>query len=181
MTSVLLLHAHPRPSQSRHNRPVLHALRELDGVETVDLYALYPRFRIDVQREQDRLVAHSVIVLQCPFYWYSVPALLKEYLDRVLTFGFAYGEGGDRLHGKRLLLVLSAGGSERAYSPTGHNRFPIDTLLTPLQQTAALCGMEWLSPLVLYAAHDDDESRRAAFQERVVETIGALRAAPEHA
>lgn len=162
MSRVLVLHAHPGPGRSKVNRELARVARELDDVSFVDLYALYPRFRIDINAEQARLVEHELIVLQFPFYWYSMPALLKEYLDRVLEFGFAYGEGGDRLAGKCLLVATSAGGAEAAYTPSGRNRFPIRHLLTPLEQTANLCGMLYLAPVVLFAALAASEDGRAA-------------------
>ena len=133
----------------------------MEGVTLVDLYAAYPRFKIDIEAEQARLVEHDVVVMLCPFQWYSVPAILKEWMDLVLEFGFAYGEGGDRLAGKSLLVAISAGGAESAYSKTGPNRFPIRTLLTPLEQTANLCRMRFLPPFVLFAALQAVEDGRA--------------------
>jgi len=174
MSAVLVLHAHPSPSRSNHNRPMFERAAGLDGVTAVDLYASYPRFRIDVAAEQQRLIDHDAVVLQFPFYWYSVPALLKEYLDRVLGHGFAYGEGGDRLHGKTLLAALTAGGAESAYASDGSNGFDIHTLLTPLRQTARLCGMHWAQPLVLFGAHEADGDQRGAHTERFVASLQAL-------
>ena len=152
MSRVLVLHAHPSPSRSRVNARLAAVARETEGVTLVDLYAAYPRFKIDIDAEQARLAEHDVVVFQCPFHWYSVPALLKEWMDLVLEFGFAYGEGGNALAGKTLLVAITAGGAESAYAETGHNNFPVRTLLTPLEQTALLCGMRFLPPFVLFAA-----------------------------
>ena len=94
MASVLVLYAHPAPHKSRINRRLATAAREVDGITFRDLYELYPDFVIDVEEEQKLLKEHDVIVWQHPFYWYSAPSLVKEYLDLVLTYGWAYGEGG---------------------------------------------------------------------------------------
>ena len=134
---------------------------ELSGVTLVDLYALYPRFKIDVDAEQQRLLEHDVIVFQFPIYWYSTPALLKEWQDLVLEHGFAYGGDGCRLGGKLFLVAATAGGAERDYAADGLNHFPIRTLLTPLEQTAQLCRMRYLPPLVLFAALQASTSERA--------------------
>jgi glutathione-regulated potassium-efflux system ancillary protein KefG len=91
-------------------------------------------------------VAHDVIALQFPFYWYSMPALLKEWLDLVWLHGFAYGKTGHALRGKRLFVATTTGGGQRALSPEGGNRFTMDEFLRPLEQTAYLCGMVWESP-----------------------------------
>ena len=152
-SSVLVLFAHPAPEGSRVNRALVEALRELEGVTFHDLYAAYPDFAVDVQREQALLLAHDFIVLQHPFRWYSGPALLKEWMDQVLAHGWAYGQGGTQLQGKQLWQVLSTGGPAEAYRPEGYNRFPMETLLTPFEQTARLCGMHWLPPLIFHGAH----------------------------
>ena len=166
MSRVLVLYAHPSPSRSTINARLARAAHETEGVTLVDLYAAYPRFEIDIDAEQARLREHDVVAFLCPFHWYSVPSLLKEWMDLVLEFGFAYGEGGDALAGKSLLAAVSAGGAEAAYSETGHNRFPIRELLTPLEQTANLCRMRFLPPFVLFAALEAAEDGRADAHER---------------
>lgn len=153
MASVLVLYAHPAPHKSRINRRLAAAAREVDGVTFRDLYELYPDFVIDVEEEQKLLSQHDVIVLQHPFYWYSAPSLVKEYLDLVLTYGWAYGEGGTALRGKVLLQAISAGGSEEVYSTQGRNRFTVRQLLAPFDQTAFLCGMRYLAPHVIHGAN----------------------------
>lgn len=147
---ILILHAHPRPSASIAQRALLAAVQGLPNVTTHDLYAAYPDFAIDAAAEQQRLLQHDLIVLQHPFYWYSAPAIIKEWLDIVLDFGWAYGPGGNKLHGKFLLSAISTGGAHHFYSPQGRNRFTVEELLSPFNQTAHLCGMGWLSPFVVF-------------------------------
>lgn len=153
MASVLVLYAHPAPHKSRINRRLAAAAREVEGVTFRDLYELYPDFLIDVEEEQKLLMEHDIIVLQHPFYWYSAPSLVKEYLDLVLIHGWAYGEGGVALQGKILLQAISAGGSEEVYCTQGRNRFTIRQLLAPFDQTAFLCGMRYLAPHVIHGAN----------------------------
>jgi len=148
---ILVLFAHPRLRQSIVQRALLAAISGLDGITVRDLYAEYPDLMIDARREQSSLLAHDLLVLQHPFYWYSSPAVIKEWLDIVLEEGWAYGTGGDRLHGKFLLNALSTGGPQEAYHGKGRNRFPMRTLLAPFDQTAYLCGMGWLEPFVVHA------------------------------
>lgn len=157
---VLLLVAHPDLRRSRVNRRLLDTARRLAGprLEVRDLYALYPDFAIDVEAEQAALARADLIVWQHPMQWYSMPALMKLWLDEVLRHGWAYGRGGHALAGKDLWLLLSTGGSEAAFHPTGYNRRFIDAFLPPYEQTAALCGLRFLPPLVLHGAHQVDES-----------------------
>src|SRR3954470_12910646 len=147
---ILILFAHPRLSSSVVQRALLDAVTDLENVTIRDLYAAYPDFEIDIDREQQELLSHDLIVLQHPFYWYSCPAIVKEWLDLVLENGWAYGPGGDRLHRKFMMSVVSTGGSDTAYQAGGLNRFEVTALLSPFDQTAYLCGLGWLEPFIVY-------------------------------
>jgi len=155
--NVLVLFAHPAIRKSRVNRLMLDAVRPVDGVTVNDLYEAYPDLDIDVAREQELLAGHDVVVFQHPFYWYSTPAMLKEWQDLVLEHGWAYGHEGDALRGKTLLSAISTGGSEEAYCAQGNNRFTIRQLLAPIEQTARLCGMVYLPPFVVHGTHSVSE------------------------
>ena len=164
---VLVLAAHPQMEQSRINRAMLQAAAGAAAasngrIELRDLYALYPDYFIDGAAERARLAAARLVVMQCPVHWYSLPPLLKLWLDEVLAFGWAYGPGGAALQGKDLWLALSTGGSQQAYSPEGYNRYFFDAFLPPMEQTAALCGMRFLPPLLLHGAHHASEAEIAA-------------------
>jgi glutathione-regulated potassium-efflux system ancillary protein KefG len=150
---ILVLFAHPALNKSRTNGILIEAARKVDGVTVHDLYEQYPELDIDVEVEQQALEEHDVIVFQHPFYWYSTPAILKEWQDLVLEHGWAYGTDGNALRGKRLLSVVTAGGREQAYQPDGYNRFTMRQLLAPIEQTAFLCGMEYLPPFVVHGTH----------------------------
>ena len=171
---VLVLFAHPAFERSRVHRRLAGAARALTGVHFHDLYESYPDFDVDVRREQQLLLAHDLIVLQHPFYWYSAPPLVKQWIDLVLEHGWAYGEGGTALRGKRMLSAISAGGHEESYRSDGSNRFTVNELLAPIAQTARLCGLEYLPPFVLYGTHaygDDDIARAADAYGRVLAAL----------
>ncbi len=146
---ILILYAHPMPRKSQANRALVEAVHGMEGVTFHDLYETYPDFHIDVAREQKLLLAHDVIVFQHPFYWYSAPALVKEWEDLVLEYGFAYGEKGTALKGKLWQQAITTGGPAEAYEPTGYNRFTVRQLLAPFEQTAHLCGMDFLEPFIV--------------------------------
>jgi glutathione-regulated potassium-efflux system ancillary protein KefF len=154
---IYLIAAHPNWRESRVNRRLLDSAGGVAGVETSDLYQRYPDYFIDVATEQARLKAAQLVVLLHPIYWYSMPALQKLWLDDVLSYGWAYGVGGDALHGKDLWLVASTGGPSESYHPQGYNRYFFDAFLPPYEQTAALCGMRFLPPLLLHGAHTASE------------------------
>ena len=138
--------------RSKMNKALLAAVDELEGVTINDLYACYPDFLIDVKREQQLCESHDVIIFQHPFYWYSTPSIMKEWLDLVLQHGWAYGSKGKALNGKYFLQAITAGGDDSTYQKDGSNRFTIRELTTPYQSTAKLCGMIWLPPFGLSPA-----------------------------
>lgn len=163
--STLVLLAHPALERSRANRVLVDGIADLEGVTIHDLYEEYPDFVVDVEREQALLERHDRLVWQHPLYWYSTPALLKEWFDVVLEYGWAYGEGGRALHGKSARSVVTAGGSRDAYGPEGYNRYTVEEFLHPVERTAALCGMSYAPPLVFYGAlHLDEAALRDAVQ-----------------
>ena len=150
------------------------SIDDLDGVTLVDLYAEYPDFQIDIDREQAQLLAHDVIVFQHPLYWYSTPAILKEWQDLVLEHGFAYGSEGTALHDKIFFNALTAGGLEAAYRAEGYNHFTIRELLHPIEQTAMLCGMTYLPPFALFGSRTAVEEGRV--DRHIADWVGLLQA-----
>lgn len=181
---VLVLVAHPQMEQSRVNRALMRAAGALAAaeparVEVRDLYALYPDYAIDVDAERARLAAAKLVVWQHPVHWYAMPPLMKLWLDEVLAFGWAYGPGGDALRGKDLWLAVSTGGDEQAYRPDGYNRYFFDAFLPPVEQTAALCGMRFLPPLVLHGAHHADDAAIAAHASVYAERLARYPDWPE--
>ncbi|MDJ0627006.1 MAG: NAD(P)H-dependent oxidoreductase [Rhodobacter sp.] len=152
MPDLIVYFAHPGQRFSHVNSELLKVARGVDGITLVDMYAEYPRFDINIEREQKRLLAHDIILFQFPLFWYSTPSIIKEWQDLVLEHGFAYGAGGTRLQGKRLMLAITAAGPEDAYTPDGYQHHHLRTFLRPLEQTARLCKMHFLPPYVLYGA-----------------------------
>ena len=150
---VLIQFAHPTRSRSRMNKVLLAAVETLDGITINDLYAHYPDFLIDISREQELCESHDIIIFQHPFYWYSTPSIMKEWLDLVLQYGWAYGSKGKALQGKLLLQAITAGGEESTYQRGGYNAFTIQELTSPYQATAKLCGMIGLPPFVVFGIH----------------------------
>jgi glutathione-regulated potassium-efflux system ancillary protein KefG len=174
MTRILLLFAHPALEKSRVHRRLLEALPRLPGLTLQDLYEAYPDFDVDIRREQELLVSHDLVLLQHPFYWYSTPALLKQWQDLVLEHGWAYGSNSTALRGKRMANVVTSGGGAAAYAREGLNRFTVRELLAPVEQTARLCGMEYLPPYLIQGTHRMSEPDIAAAAERYARTLTAL-------
>ncbi len=151
--SILVLFAHPAYEKSRVHASLCAAARVVPGVTFHDVYEAYPDLDIDVAREQALLTAHDVIVFQHPFDWYSVPPMLKQWMDLVLEHGWAYGSTGRALEKKVLQVPMSAGGREQAYGPEGFNRLTFPEFLAPVEATARLCRMRFEAPWVVAGTH----------------------------
>lgn len=175
MAKVLVLFAHPAFEKSLIHQHLLSAIANIKHLTLHDLYEKYPDFFIDVQAEQRLLLEHEVILFQFPFYWYSTPALLKEWQDLVLEWGFAYGEGGNKLQGKGFQLCLSTGGAEAAYDRSGYNYFSIQELMSPLLQTARLCQMRVLPPFLVQGVHALKKSPQPQLNQRLAQDTAAYR------
>jgi putative NADPH-quinone reductase len=152
MARLIVYYAHPGHKYSHANKAMAKAAERVTGITFVDLYADYPRFDINIDREQRRLLDHDVVLFQFPMFWYSPPSLVKEWQDLVLEHGFAYGAGGDKLKGKHLMLAVTAAGDDAAYTAQGYQHYPIRTFLTPFERTARLCHMHFPAPYVLYGS-----------------------------
>lgn len=148
MKNTLVILTHPDYEKSIANKTIVEeVLQKTENVSLRNLDKLYPDFKIDVEAEQKALLEADTIIFQFPFFWYSTPALLKHWLDKVFSFNFAYGPEGDKLKGKNFLLSFTVGGPEDAYKPTGYNHFYVEDFLKPFEQTAYLSGMIWNKPL----------------------------------
>ncbi|MDO5531659.1 NAD(P)H-dependent oxidoreductase [Sutterella sp.] len=137
--NVLIVSGHPSPDASFANRTILEAVAEaLPAAEIDRLDRGY-----DVAAEQAKLEKADVIVLEFPLWWYSCPALMHGWFEEVLAFGFAYGSGGTKLKGKKLLLSFTSGSPEENYREGGPQNFSVEAFLPPFRQTAAMCSMEF--------------------------------------
>ena len=89
---------------------------------------------------------HQTIVFQYPFYWYNMPAILKQWFDCVFTYGFAYGSAGSQLKGKNFVASFTVGAPEREYHTLGEHHFPVAEFCKNLAQTAYYAQMNFVPP-----------------------------------
>ncbi|MGW1895658.1 NAD(P)H-dependent oxidoreductase [Streptomyces sp. NPDC002004] len=170
---TLVVLAHPDLDESRINAHLVDAIADLDHVTVHDIAAAYTHRPIDVPHEQRLLRQHDMIVWQFPWHWYSVPGVLKSWMDEVLTYGFAYGSGGTALRGRTLQVVTSTGGPETAYAPDGFHGFTMRQLLSPIEATAGLTGMRLAEPLVVHSARRISDEDLALYAKRYRKLLGA--------
>lgn len=180
---ILVLYAHPAPHRSPLIRRLGDAARALPGVLVQDLYERYPDFDIDGEHERALLAEARLVVMLHPFRWYGMPSMMKEWMEIVLLPDWAYATGGPgqatpkgALHGKSCWLVTTTGSGPQAYQPGGLHGRPFADFLAPYEQTAALCGMDWIAPLVMHGAaglHEEAVAAHVAEFERRLAGYGS--------
>jgi glutathione-regulated potassium-efflux system ancillary protein KefG len=157
MSKTIVINGHRNPKDSVFGKALFESALTLPEVTGHTLITTYPDYKVDGEKERTLLDQHANVVLQFPFYWYSSPAIVKEWLDEVLSRGWAYA-GGQALAGKKLMLAVTTGGPEKVYQNGGANQFTMDEFLRPFEQTANMCGMKWQDPFVMFGVHYLDEN-----------------------
>lgn len=178
---ALIILAHPDiEGRSIANKIIVDRVKDVPGVEVRDLYRMYPDFNIDVESEQAALISADMIIFQFPFYWYGMPGMLKEWMDRVFVYGFAFGSEGVKCKGKQFLVSTTVGAPADAYREGGNNNFTIPEFLRPLEQAANLSGMVFNPHLFthdmiyipdVYNKKEDVERRAREHAEKLVAFI----------
>ena len=155
MSKILVISGHPNLASSNANKTVLEAVKKHfgDEVDVHELDKLRVDGKFDVPAEQKALVEADVVVLQFPVYWYSVPGLLKQWIDDVFEYGFAYGSQGTALRGKKLLISATAGAPENMYRDA--LPYELTTTYTDFGNTAAFTGMDLEEPIFSYGTTSD--------------------------
>jgi glutathione-regulated potassium-efflux system ancillary protein KefF len=179
MPQTLVIHAHPRASASLVTQALRQTLASQADTTVRALYDLYPDFDIDVAAERAALDAADLVIWLTPVHWYSVPALMKHWIDQVLAYGWAYGPNGSALRGKAAWWVTSAGAMPADYSATGVHGRPFADFVAPLEQTARFCGMRWLAPYVVHGGHDNSMGQVSASCGGLLQRLAEYRTAPE--
>ena len=120
------------------------SLAEKSGIQSIFLNEhISSDGTFPVTEMQRQLESFSTIIIHAPVYWYSTPALVKSWVDQMLTQGWAFPSERSRLRGKRIAMSLTVGADMGTYADGQVNRFDIATYFLPFEQTFRYCGMEW--------------------------------------
>ena len=146
-TSIFIFHPNLKEG-SKVNKALADAA-EAAGLEVRDMYALYPDFQVNTKEEQALLEGTDRIILQFPMYWYSTPALLQQWLDTILEYGWAYGSEGNALRGKEIFLAVTQGAAAEDYTPEGRFHVTNEELLKPLETIRYHTGLDFKKPFII--------------------------------
>lgn len=170
MNNILIILGHPYWKDSVANRAIIEEFTRINPAAVIsNITEIYPDGNIDVAAEQKKLLDADTIILQFPIMWYSCPSVLHKWMEEVLAYGFAYGHGGDKLKGKRLIASFTAGGTADMYSHYGVQKMTIDELLPPFAGISNHCQMSWGGYVFsggMMIAGNTDEEQLATFRGR---------------
>jgi NAD(P)H dehydrogenase (quinone) len=132
--------------------------------------------------EMDRLHRADFLLFQFPLWWFSLPAILKGWVDRVFAMGFAYDVGRSHeqgpFRGKRAMLALTTGSPQRVYAPDGRNG-ELDRLLFHIQYGMLhYVGMDVLPPFVAWGAVRATDEQRAGYLAAYRDRLRAVDVTP---
>lgn len=179
MKNVVIVSGHPDFKNSTANSAILKAVaQELPQAEIRKLDELYPDYQFDVKAEQAALEKADIIVFQYPMHWYSVPGILKLYIDKVMEHGWAYGSKGTALAGKSFIASLTTGAPEAGYSKGGVVGCTVEELSCGMEKFAALCKLDFKKLFymcgALYVPGLTSEAQKQELLERAAKQGAAL-------
>ncbi|EEA06921.1 flavodoxin-like fold family protein [Cryptosporidium muris RN66] len=142
---ILVILSHP--GKSIANQAIIDTLVEKFGqnIQVRHLNQLYPDQKIDIEAEQRALISAELVILQFPMYWYNMPPSLKNWLDLVLSYGFAYGTSY-KLEDKLLLVSITTGGEDKKYEKNTVNDY-----LMSLESTSEFIKMKFAGILAVHS------------------------------
>lgn len=153
--NILIILAHPDINKSIGNKFITNRLNEMDNVEVRNLNLLYPDHLINVEQEQDAMKKADIIVFQYPLFWYNVPSIMKEWIDRVFTFGFAFGKGTYELEGKKVIASFTTGTSVKDYPED-----VIEKIAFPIKGLADYCKMDYITQVISHEINGYSEEAK---------------------
>ncbi len=163
---LLIIAGHPDMPHSVANTVILDELAHaFPDANIRKLCETAPGGTFDVAAEQQALLAADIIIWQFPFWWFSMPWLLKKWQDDVLLYGFAYGSGA-KLAGKRLLVSFTTGAPAAAYTGGEGSVGDINKITEPFATTARFCGLDWQGAMWLYDVSYSNRSTPEAIEQQ---------------
>ena len=171
---ILILFAHPLYEKSRVNQILNSYIPDSEFVTFNDLYEEYPEFEIDIRREQQLILQHDIIIWQHPMYWYSCPALLKQWMDMVLHFRNPNDLDIHALRGKAVLQVMSIGDQNKTYLDEKQDQTNLINYLLPFSRTVEYSNMTYLPPFFVRISKMsslDDVHRKGEQYKYILEAL----------
>ena len=166
--STLVIASHPYPERSVIKKALQQTVANMDGVIYRNLETLYGNdiSAINVEAERKAYEGVDRVVYMYPIHWFNLTPMLKAYFNEV-WFQWA----PQALKGKKMLVVVTAGAGENAYSHKGNIGLTIGEVLAPMKASANYVGMTYLEPLTFLGVTGADESKIRSYQNQLTERL----------
>ena len=156
---ILLIVGHPNLEQSVANAVIVEELsKAFPNMQIRKLCEIAPDGKFDIAKEQGALLDADAIIWQFPYHWYSLPWLMKKWLDEVFVHGFAHGSKG-KLGGKKFMVSFTTGAPEVAYTGGSGAIGDISKMVEIFAGVANLCKLDYIGAMwlngVSYIGRDD--------------------------
>ena len=161
MKKTLVIFAHPYFEYSSANVELIKVYQDVDNLVFRDLYEEYPDFHIQAFKERKRLREYERLVFHFPLIWFSIPPLLKLWIDEVFDMTWTM-EKNHPLQNKDAVIIVTAGGKAENYTPEGMYGTTIEDLLKSL--TLSL-KVNQINSKKLIKIHDSDDLTKEELQE----------------
>ncbi|QZH73856.1 MAG: NAD(P)H-dependent oxidoreductase [Erythrobacter sp.] len=185
MGRTLILKFHPGYVPSKVNAAMTAAVSGMDGVETVDMYALYPeeeQMKAAEDAEIERLYSAERLCVQFPIHWFAATPRAMAWQDLVLNrMFFTSPDEGKRLKGLPFMVAATAGMAQDTYRPGGRNLYPLEDLLRPWEVTANQCDFAYEAPFLAYGTDDYDGADRTRVADEFAARIAGWTASIDRA
>jgi NAD(P)H dehydrogenase (quinone) len=128
-------------------------------------------FSPDILGEIQKLQAADTVLFIAPMWWFSVPAIMKGWFDRVLAMGVAWDAGrfyeNGLMRGKQAMLATSGAHPAEYFRVNDRHQANVNQLLHPINQgTLAFCGFNVHEPFVaLNILSSDDAAHQKAIKD----------------
>lgn len=164
------MYGDPYQKTSIANKAILEKLRaSLPEAQLDNLFSLYPDFQIDVEAEQKKLKQADLVILQDSVYWYNVPSLTRRWFEEVLSYGWAYGEGGMALAGKKAIIGLTAGGNTASYGTGPESVIPAAEVIKPIELVSGYCHMDVLGTVFTTSMPGHDPEKYEEHAQKILD------------
>lgn len=163
MKKTLVVVSHPNIAKSVINQRWIKELEQYPQLFTVhELYKTYLDGKIDIAKEQALIEEHNNLILQFPMYWFNCTPLLKQWLDEVFTYGWAYGSTGNQLKNKNIALAVSIGRRKDEFVEP----FTVNTFLRSFEMVTQYVKANYKGTFALYGA-STEPGRNTITEEQI--------------
>ncbi|PIB12660.1 NAD(P)H-dependent oxidoreductase [Vibrio rotiferianus] len=144
--NVLVINGHPNLDRSYANSEILSHFSQNTSWQIANA----TDFTGDIKSEQQRLLSSDLVIIQFPLYWSTFPSVLKEWIDQVFTYGFAFGPNGSQLKNKKVLFSITAGATAESYSESGFNFMPLECYQRAFEHAFKAAEMNIVDTIVTF-------------------------------